>query len=761
MLTASQTPSATDAQWVRLIPPGVTDPAARIGDSMGGVLAQAIQTICTAAQANLRAVDILCYRGVAHEEYLLRACPAADSSAGSALPIVSDPELETTYTSVHAVDTLTVRFGAWLADQLVDRIGVEIVRCDPTPLGRTQTLTTRLLSDAEAPITVDRAGSQSHLATYLDGLLERSVPHVARTIVAPAGSGTYHVEQQVGQFSPQARTLQRRDLARHSTQNTAPSLAAQYDTDAITSPWELLTESGWEPTTRASQSPCQPTLHRQRGAGAAASTLYDLCTGPLEYQRLLGTLGDPQPLAEQYDSLAYSPTLEVDAQSLTSMLGLVWGYETSAWDTQHDFDRRPPILESLALLRSAPGTDETAGHNPRAPGGDQMSNTLWTPAPATTADWPTPSLGSGELGPAQPGVTRRAIKRLREYGDSLSLAATLGVDTPWAIAVRRPPDDDPSILVVDDDGTVPPGELIAAASHGVETHAITVVTETQTAAERAAAILREPFVGAADTETVLYPRTARHWITSGHVAVVPREMPLQWTIDPDGTVRLYAADACLASGTVWGDPLRPTVPFDDPSTPLRWVDPDSSPVVRTTDGVARDQYDTSAALAAQYRSLPLPAVPARRWWSPRATCLSLGPDGPSVVDPRRRFGRYEESLETALEEFVTTYTCQAETTLTASTIATACRRLLWPQSATVVSQAELKRLMTALSRRTTGPVSFESALKKADTMTLTQRGWIYPDTTADRPAAPFADATAVGTSAASLAETLAIDPDYE
>ncbi|WP_434522822.1 hypothetical protein [Halorubrum sp. AS12] len=493
----------------------------------------------------------------------------------------------------------------------------------------------------------------------------------------------------------------------------------------------------------------------------AVSTLYDLCTDQLEYQRLLGTLGDPQPLADQYATLEYSPTLEVDAASLASMLGLVWGYETSAWDTQHDFDRRPPILEPLALLRAARGTDETAGHLPRAPAGDQSSSNLWTPTPATTADWPTASLRSGELGPAPPGVTRRAITRLREYGDSLSLAATPGVDTPWAIAERRPPDDDPSILVVDADGTVPPGELIAAASHGVETHGITVVTETQAAAERAAAILREPFVGGADTETVLYPRTARHWITSGHVAVVPREMPLQWTIGPDGTVRLYAADACLASGTVWGDLLRPTVPFDDPSTPLRWVDPDSSPVVRTTDGVARDQYDTPAALADEYRSIPLPAVPARRWWSPRATCLSLGPAGPSVVDPRRRFGRHEESLETALEEFVTTYTCQAETTLTASTIAAACRRLLWPQSATVVSQTELKRLVTALSRRTTGPTQTESALMEPDTVTLTQRGWIYPDTTADRPAAPFADATAVETSAASLADTLAIDPDYE
>ncbi|WP_141134078.1 hypothetical protein [Halorubrum ezzemoulense] len=761
MLSVSQTPAETDAQWVRLIPPGVTDPAARIADSMGGMLAQAIGTIVSAAPPNLRAVDILCYRGIAHEEYLLRACPAPDSRRGSALPIPSDPELETTSASVQDVDTLTVRFGAWLADQLIDRIGVEIVTCDPTPLGRTQTLTTRLVTDSETPITVDRAGSQSHLATYLDELIEQSVPHVARTIVAPAGSGTYHVEQQVGHVTPQARTLQRRDLARHSTQNTGPSLAAQYDADAITSTWELLTEAKWEPSTPRSQSLCQPTLHRQPRTGAAAGTLVDLCTQQLEYQRLLGTLGDPQSLAQQYDALAYSPTLEVEAASLTSMLGLVWGYDTPAWETQHDFDRRPPILESLALLRAAPGTDETAGHNPRVPGGDQSSSNFWTPASATVADWPLPSPGSGAVGPAASAVTRRAIKCLREYGDSLSMTATSGVDTPWATAVRRPPDGDASILVVDDDGSVPPGELIAAASHGVDTHAITVVTETQAAAERAAAILREPFVGAADTETILYPRTARHWITSGHVAVVPREVPLQWTIDPNGTVRLYAADACLASGTVWGDPLRPTVPSDDPSTPLRWVAPESPPVVRTTDGVARDQYDTPAALADEYRSIQLPAVPARRWWSPRATCLSVGPAGPSVVDPRRRFGRHEESLETALEAFVTTYTCQAETTLTASTIATACRRLLCPQSATVVSHMELKRLVTDLSRRTTGPTHTESALMEPETVTLTQRGWIYPDATADRPAAPFADATAAGTPTASLAESLAVAPDYK
>ncbi|WP_434522823.1 hypothetical protein [Halorubrum sp. AS12] len=232
-------------------------------------MAQAIQTICTADQAHLRAIDILCYRGVAHEEYLLRACPAADSSGGSSLPIVSNPAFETTHTSVQDIDTVTARFGALLADQLIDRLGVEIVYCDPTPLGRTQTLTTRLVSDTETPITVDRAGSQSHLATYLNELLEASVPHVAHTIIAPTGSGTYHVEQQVGHLAPEARTLQRRDLARHSTRTTGPSLAAQYDTDAITSTWELLTDVGWEPKTPRSQSPCHPTLHRQPGAGAS------------------------------------------------------------------------------------------------------------------------------------------------------------------------------------------------------------------------------------------------------------------------------------------------------------------------------------------------------------------------------------------------------------------------------------------------------------------------------------------------------------
>ena len=757
MLTASQSPPETDAQWVRLIPPGVADPAARIANSMGGVLAQAIRTIFNADDANLQAVDILCYRGLAHEEYLLRLCPATGDSAGLAFPYLRIPDIEMADIRPSDVSGLAVQFGAWLADRLIDRIGVEIVTCDPTPLGRTPTLTTRLLTDAETPITVDRTESRSHLATYLDELIERSVPHVARTLVAPAGSGTYHVEQQVGQFTPQARTLQRRDLAQHSKWDTGPSLAAQYDTDAITSTWELLTEVGWDLETPPSQSPCSPTLHRQSGGGKAASTLIDLCTQQPEYQRLLGTLGDPQRLADQYDWLEYSPTLEVQAGSLASMLGLVWGYDTPAWETQHDFDRRPPILEPVVLLRAAPGTDETAGHNPRVSVGDQPSTGCRTPASATVADWPLASARTGELGPTEPAVTRRAIKRLREYGDSVNMAAATSIDTPWATAVRRPLGGDASILVIDDDGSVPPGELIAAASHGVETHAITVITETQRAAERAAAILREPFVGTIDTETVLYPRTARHLIASGHVAVVPRETSLQWTIDPNGRVRLSTPDECLVSGTVWGDPLRPTAASDDTTTPLRWVAPGSSPAVRTTDGVAQEQFETQTALAEQYRSIPLPAVPARRWWSPRATCLSVGPDGPSVVDPRRGFRRFGESLETVLEEFVTTYTCHAETTLTPSTIATACRRLLWPQATTMVSERKLKRLVTELSQRATEATHTESA----DTVTPTQRGWIYPDTTAGRSAAPFADATVAGTLVASLADTLAVAPDYE
>ncbi|QAU13475.1 hypothetical protein EKH57_12550 [Halorubrum sp. BOL3-1] len=757
MLTASQSATATDAQWVRLIPPGVSDTDARIANSMGGVLAKAVRTIFNADDANLQAVDILCYRGLAHEEYLLRPCPATADSAGPAFPYLRIPDIEMDDIRPGDVSALVIQFGAWFAGRLIDRIGVEIVTCDPTPLGRTPTLTTRLLTDAETPITVDRTESRSHLATYLDGLIERSVPHVARTIVAPAESGSYHVEQQVGHFTPQARTLQRRDLARHSKWDTGPSLAAQYDTDAITSTWELLTEVGWDLETPPSQSPCSPTLRRQSGGGRAASTLVDLCTQQPEYQRLLGTLGDSQRLADQYDSLAYSPTLEVAAGSLASMLGLVWGYDTPAWETQHNFDRRPPILEPVVRLRAAPGTNETAGHNPRVSVGDQPSTDCWTPASTTVADWPLASTEAGESGPAAPAVTRRAIKRLREYGDSVDMAVATSVATPWATAVRRPLGGDASVLVVDDNGSVPPGELIAAASHGVDTHAITVVTKTQRAAERAAAILREPFVGTIDTETVLYPRTARHWITSGHVAVVPRETPLQWTIDPNGRVQLSTPDTCLASGTVWGDPLRPTAASDDTTTPLRWVAPGSSPAVRTTDGVAQEQFETQAALTDQYRSIPMPAVPARRWWSPRATCLSLGPNGPSVVDPRRRFSRLGESLETALEEFVTTYTCHAETTLTPSTIATACRRLLWPQTTTLVSQRKLKRLVTELSQRTTEATNTESA----DTVTPTQRGWIYPDTTADRPAAPFADATTTGTPVASLADTLAVAPEYE
>ena len=759
MLTASTTSPADPTQWVRLIPPGVTDPQARPTGSIGGLLAQTIRTIFSADQTALRAIDILCYRGLAHEEYLLRACPASDAGT-SVLPIVASPDHETIYTTASEVDSVTAQFGWLLADQLIDRIGVEIVKCDPTPLGRMPALTTRLVTDSETPLSFERDGTHSHLATYLDDLLDRSVPHVARTIVAPASSDTYHVEQQVGHITPQARTLQRRDLARHSNENTGPSLAAQYNTDAVTSTWELLTDVGWDLDTPQSQSACHPTLRRQPRAGGAASTLYELCTHSLEYQRLLGTLGDPEPLADQYDSLAYSPTLAVEADTLSGMLGLVWGADTAVWDSHHGFDRRPPILQPLVLLRAPRGTDETAGHNRRVSLGDHSPTELWTPAAVTTDDWPLASPGVGKVGPARPTVTRRAIKRLREYGDSLLMNEVASVDTPWAIAIRQSPAGETSILVVDD-GTVPPGELIAAASHGVDSHTITVVTDSHSAAERAAAILREPFVTAADTETVLYPRTARYWIESNRLGILPRDTPLEWTIDPTGRVRLYAAGACLASGTVWGEPLTPTTALADTTTPLRWVDPGSSLPVMTADGTVRDQYSSPAVLADEYRSVPLPAVPARRWWSPRATCLAIGPDGPSVADPLRQFRRTGESLEAAVDEFVDTYTCQTDETLAATTLATGCHQFLWPQTTTPVTPLELTETLSDLSRRTTGPAQFESALRKPDTLTLTRCGWIYPEATADRPAAPFADATTAGTPVASLADTLAVEVTHE
>jgi len=68
MLLTQTTATATDTaaadrtnQWVRLIPPGVTDPDARIANSIGGLLSAVINDIFHSAQTDLSAIDLLCY----------------------------------------------------------------------------------------------------------------------------------------------------------------------------------------------------------------------------------------------------------------------------------------------------------------------------------------------------------------------------------------------------------------------------------------------------------------------------------------------------------------------------------------------------------------------------------------------------------------------------------------------------------------------------------------------------------------------------
>jgi hypothetical protein len=476
---------------------------------------------------------------------------------------------------------------------------------------------------------------------------------------------------------------------------------------------------------------------------------------------LLGTLGDPTPLATQYDSLSYTPTLEVEGDSLSAMLGLVWGYDTPYWKTQQGFDRRPPILRPLALIRSAPGTDQTAGHSPRVPTGSASSTGFWAPGQATIDDWPQAQYPVSQTPATQTDLRQRAIKRLREYGDSIETPGETFADAPWVSAIRTTPSDESSAVVIDGDGAIPPGELVAAASHGRPDHTITVVTETRDGAKRAAAILREPFVEANGTETVLYPRDARYWITRGYVAALPRTESFQWTIDSAGNVRLYVDGDAAAGGTVRDDSLAPIRSAADTTAPIRWIDPGSPPTVYESDGTVCDHYSSQTAVADQYQSIPLPTVPARRWWTSRATCVVMAADGPYVYDPLRVLRSWRDEDETALETFLDTYTCAVDQTLEATTIGTAFHRYLYPNNSTVTpGPHDVANTLADLPRWITGPTQFDSALRKPESMTLTRRGWIYPEVTAGRPAVPLAASTIAETPAASLAQSLAVDTTY-
>lgn len=759
-------PSATAAgtpgprQWVRVIPPGVSDPNARISGSIGDLLAGVIDDILRSAQSELAAIDLLCYRGRTHQEYLLRACPATDATAATALPIVAGPSFETIHADVPDPTTLTTRFGSLVATHLIDRLGVEIVQVDPTPLGRTPTLTTRLLASASAstPLTIDRERSYSQFATYLDTLIEQAVPHVARTVIAPAGPESYHVEQQVGLFDPTARSLSRRDLAQQLADGGGPSLAAHYDHDDVTSTWEQLAATWRQQQWVPSQSAEASTIVSQTSDHDLATTLFALCTQSGEYQRLLGTLGDPSGLAARYQQLEYTPTLTVDTESLPAMLGFVWGYDAPCWEQQHDFDRRPPTLRPLTLLRSAPGTDETGGHSPRGPAGVASTEPCWTPTHASATDWPSASVAHTEDAPDQPTVTQRAIKRLREHGDSLSVADDRFGDVPAVSWCRTAPSGAASAVVIDADGSLPPGELVAAGSHGAPEHGVTVVTASHDAAERAARILQTPFVSADGTATELYPRRTSWWATQGLVAVLPRSCSYRWTIDPAGTVRLSVAGDVVARGSVWDGSLAPIRLADDADNPLRWVDPAVSLPMYTSDGSFQAQHADRETLRDQYQSVPLPAVPAYRWWGARATILVLADDGPSVYEPLRELDTWSDAFEQLVSAFLATYTCSADRSIAGTTVGHGVARFLSAQSvSSPPPPREVAETLADLPQHETGPVAFDTIERDPDSLTLTHRDWIYPAVTADRPSVPFSNANATDAAVASLANSLAVD----
>lgn len=761
VLTAPSITAGTTApqQWIRVIPPGVSDPNARISGSIGDLLAGMIDDILRSAQSELAALDLLCYRGRTHQEYLLRACPAADATAGTALPVVAGPSFETIHAGVPDPTTLTARFGFLIATHLIDRLGVEIVQVDPTPLGRTPTLTTRLLLSASAstPLTIGRDQSYSHFATYLDALIEQAVPHVARTVIAPAGPDSYHVEQQVGLFDPTARSLSRRDLAHQLAADDGPSLAAHYDHDEVTSTWAQLASTWRQRDGLPAQSAAASTIVSQTADYDLATTLYALCTQSGEYQRLLGTLGDPAGLAARYQQLEYSPTLTVDADSLPAMLGFLWGYDAPCWDHQHDFDRRPPSLRPLALLRSAPGTDETGGHSPRLSGGVASTEPSWTPTDVSATDWPSASVDPTGEAPDEPTVTERAIKRFREHGDSLSVAGDRFGDIPAVSWCRTPPSGESSAVVIDGDGTVPPGELVAAGSHGAPAYGVTVVTRSQDAAERAARILQTPFVSTDETETALYPRRTSWWARQGLVAVLPRSCSSRWTVDPAGTVRLRAGSDVVARGSIWDGSLAPVRLDSDAANPLRWVDPAASLPTYSSDGTLQTHHADRETLRDQYQSVPLPAVPAYRWWGARATILVLADDGPSVYDPLRELDTWSDAFEAFVSEYLATYTCSADRSIAGTTVGRGVAQFLSAQSvSSPPPPREVAETLAALPERDTGPVAFDTIERDPTTLTLTNRDWIFPAVTADRPSVPFSAMNATG-AVASLANSLAVE----
>lgn len=712
-LGADAPPTATfddgDQQWVRLIPPGVSDSSVRLSGPAANLLEPIVRDLLAHTAIN-GLVDILTYPGVVHQEYLLRIRPEPDqSSRAIARSVMRDNDRG--LISDDDVDPLPSALGPYIAARLMGRMGVEIVQCDLSPLGVTPAPTTRLLSTTDGAVSLSIEPEQVPFAQYLQLLRRKGIPHVGRITIGANGADSYHVEQQLALLADWSRSLDLTDLAQLLTSEAGIDIADHYETPNLSSLIQLLEESDWElPATHQRLDGVEQALRVPDSIERpAADAIKRLVTTELEYDWLRGELANSIPLRALYENLSVQPTLTIPAAQLPGLLGYAPNY-TSRDERWTDNRRGIPLLEQITVVRSATETDHTH------PARQSVQETADGPNDATR-HVPDHLNDLAKLGWA----------RLREHGDTLT---PLEAPTAAGIAYhRRPPDGAKHPVMVGTKSSLRPGDLVAVASAKRTSH-LTVVTDTKADARWVADTLREPFIQTEDDWTHLYPLVRHYWTRTGSLALIPHpDSAGGWWYSATGEVELRAGDEVVVSHQM-------DEPIGADKAAVHWghIDTNMQPsyLVECPDGDF-ESFENPAAVAKQYQPVCLYATPAACSYLHTTTIFYREDKRLRPYSPQLPTGELDVlDIASPLQSFVETYTCvQPDESLSWGAFSRAFQRYLYPQTSQRVPNKSTIKSAIEQNRAAVNPNYLPTFSVDGQSAALPGRDWQYSLPTED------------------------------
>lgn len=660
------------SQWVRLILPGITEGQLRFDSPQGGILSNLVEAVVFES-LEVGGLELLTYPGRFHQEYLLRPIVEPDLLDAETPEGLIQSFRRTAAPNKERVEQLEAEgishLAAVLVDHalaaLIDRIGIAVVRPDFTPLGATPMLTTRLVSTTDTCLELGGKEYRSPFAEHLKSLRLSKRSHLTRTVILRSsgpdsdGPQTARVEQQVALAGPTVRSLY--------PDEAAPLLAHgldQHDLESVYEPAELRSNMALlaetETTTRVTEPEHHGTVILPSGSGDAATLQAARRTTVAsdEYEWLLGRLSDPGPLRSAYATLGVHPTVEVSADDLTAILGLLPNYKCNGSFSGYSLAREPPVLERVHLVRAAGGTNEDVLYRR-----DEGAERAW---PQAAADLPW-------VAPSDRDRARSAIQRLRERGEEITTDAE---PFPPAAFMRKPQALDHSeLVVVGTPETVSYGDLLVGAEHMLTTlgGGATLVTDTMASARQFCAALEQPFVQSAGTWTELYQQTARHWIVNGGVLLVEAGQSVRWLVSPEGNLKMTIDGTAATIGQITDASLRPPR-----SLPLYACLP--SRTAAETYGVfdsSGDRLKVTCSIpevAETYKPIGLPAIPTRVTYRPAVTVCTMTDGRLHRVHPRQQTTvDPQAALTNMLRTFLQTFT--ADVTDGTVSVETMTRRL--------------------------------------------------------------------------------------